>query len=700
MQELSRLELDSRRDPQARLPEKHVDLTGWRLVASGRDARVKELIQDFQTYLASALECPTELSDAASSTGPGSISLIVDPTLGTVAESFEIRSQEGGVEVLAPSHAGLRQAVYHLQELLEDRAGPFLPIGTIRRVRRMDPTYLYSYFALYGDPLMEADIDPFPEGYLDKLGRIGVNGVWLQAVLRNMAPSSEFPEFGEGWQTRLARLRELVERADRFGMKLFLYLNEPRAMPAEFFTRYPDIKGTYEPKYPDFFAMCTSVPRVREWISDSLKHIFDEVPGLGGVFSITLSENLTNCYARGQVQFCPRCPKRKGWEVVSEVIQTFRDGVRRSSKSAEVIAWDWGWGKDWVRNGADAVKIIQNLPSDVRVMSISEWHKEVNRGGFATRVGEYSMSVVGPGPRARKHWTAARQRGLSTMAKVQLNCTWEISAVPYIPVPNLVDEHMRNLVAEGLDGLMLSWTVGGFPSPNLQAAKEYYYWPTSDRKDGLLRIAVLRYGKQAASLIQQAWTQFSEAFQEFPYGISIYFIPTQHGPANLLRLTETGYPSGMILFPHDDFKKWIGPYPVEIVQSQFAKMAEAWNQGLTSFRKALDLVPQNRSAQARKDLGIAETCHLHFQSVADQVRFYMLREELNKGRGNKKSLLSEMERLTRNEMEAARKQYRLARQDSTIGFEATNHYYYRPLDLAEKVINCDHVLRALAGLGG
>ena len=50
---------------------------------------------------------------------------------------------------------------------------------------------------------MEADIDPFPDGFLEKLARVGVNGVWLQAVLRTLAPSKIFPEFGEGWETRL-----------------------------------------------------------------------------------------------------------------------------------------------------------------------------------------------------------------------------------------------------------------------------------------------------------------------------------------------------------------------------------------------------------------------------------------------------------------------------------------------------------------
>ena len=100
---------------------------------------------------------------------------------------------------------------------MTERGGPFLPIGTTRRVRRLTPCYLYSYFALYGDPLMEEDIDPFPDGYLQKLGRLGVNGVWLQAVLRNLAPSKIFPEFGQGWEKRLQNLNRLVDRAGRQG---------------------------------------------------------------------------------------------------------------------------------------------------------------------------------------------------------------------------------------------------------------------------------------------------------------------------------------------------------------------------------------------------------------------------------------------------------------------------------------------------
>ena len=59
-----------------------------------------------------------------------------------------------------------------------------------------------------------------------------------------------------------------------------------------------------------------------------------------------------------------------------------------------------------------------------------------------------------------------------------------------------------------------------------------------------------------------------------------------------------------------------------------------------------------------------------------------------------------MEQIARAEIELAKRLYAISRQDSTIGYEATNHYYYRPLDLAEKVLNCDQVIRNLKATKG
>src|SRR5690606_21043309 len=91
--------------------------------------------------------------------------------------------------------------------------------------------YCYSYFALYGDPLLEKHADPYPEGLLARLAKSGVNGVWLQAVLHKLAPCPWQPQRSARFEERLKNLRRLVARAKQFGIQIFLYLNEPRAMP-------------------------------------------------------------------------------------------------------------------------------------------------------------------------------------------------------------------------------------------------------------------------------------------------------------------------------------------------------------------------------------------------------------------------------------------------------------------------------------
>ena len=382
--------------------------------------------------------------------------------------------------------------------------------------------------------------------------------------------------------------------------------------------------------------------------------------------------------------------------MIAEVIQTFRDGVRRSSSEAKVIAWDWGWGTDWVRNGADSAGIIERLPKDVALLSVSEWDSPVDRGGFHTKVGEYSISVVGPGPRALRHWSLARQRGLSTMAKVQWSATWEISAVPYIPVPNLIVQHCENLRKAGIQGLMLSWTVGGYPSPNFDAAQAFYFSPAPDLSNALRRAAERRYGKEAAPAILEAWKTFSRAFEEFPYGVAIYTIPTQHGPANPLRLHPTGYKASMMLFPYDDYKS-LGR-ALSAGDRGEAIREDGHDVGARSgeFREALLRVPAYKRATAQKDLGIAETCHLHFRSVANQIRFYSLRTQWESANSQDRPRVAAlMIEIVEDEIRLARRQYAISRQDSAIGYEASNQYYYRPLDLVEKVLNCQQIIEEL-----
>jgi len=540
--------------------------------------------------------------------------------------------------------------------------------------------YLHSYFGVFGDPLLDPELDPFPEGLLHRLADHGVNGVWLHVVLHQLAPEGGvFPEFGEKSEARLARLRELVDRAADFGIEVHLYVNEPRAMPPAFFEGRPGLAGG---EHRGHVALCTSTEEVRAWLRESLAHVFSEVPGLGGVFTITVSENFTNCVSKGKTTDCPRCSDRPYAEVIAEVNRTIAEGVWAGAPEAKVIVWDWGWN----RHG-DGTAIIERLPRKVWFQSVSEWAKPFSRGGYDAEVGEYSISVVGPGPRALRHWEVARERGLETVAKVQFNNTWELSAVPWLPVMDLIAEHAANLADRGVKNYMLSWTLGGYPSPNLEIADAFARNPDAEPAQVLDGLAERRYGPEAVEDVRRAWAAFSEAFQEFPYsGGTLYLAPQQYGPSNLLYRRPTGYAASMIGFPYDDLDRWKGGYTEEAFVGQFETLAAGWEEGLALWDRVVDGVAPQRAEVAREDGRLARAAGLHFASVAHQCRFVMARDEmLEEGKWN---VTPAIRAILDSEIRIARELHALASADSRIGYEASNHYYYRPRDLVEKVVQC------------
>ncbi len=539
--------------------------------------------------------------------------------------------------------------------------------------------FCYSYFALYGDPLLERESDPYPEGLLARLAAVGVNGVWLQAVLHKLAPCPWDKQRSDRYAERLKNLRELIARAKRHGIQVFLYLNEPRALPLSFYKERPALKGVVE---GDYAALCTSDATVRAFITDSIAAICRAAPGLGGFFTITGSENLTNCWSHGNGRACPRCGQRSPGEVIAEVNATIHNGIRNAGGTQQLIAWDWGWHDAW------APEVISRLPAGVSLMSVSEWSLPIERGGVKSEVGEYSISSVGPGPRAKRHWKLARDRGLKIIAKIQAGNTWELSAVPYIPALSLVAQHAERLRNEDVDGIMLGWTLGGYPSPNLETVGEVL------GGGNLATVAERRFGPVLAAAVLDAWRECGNAFKEFPYsGNVVYSAPLQNGPSNLLWEQPTGYRASMVGLPYDDLDEWRGHYPAQIFIQQLEKVATGFFAAERSLRDALEQAPgsmpkERRGAEAERRLMRAAA--LHWQSVASQSRFVLARRALAAATNLNAAEphLRELSRLLQLEAAAAKELMELQKQDSRLGFEASNQYYYVPMDLAEKLLNC------------
>jgi hypothetical protein len=248
---------------------------------------------------------------------------------------------------------------------------------------------------------------------------------------------------------------------------------------------------------------------------------------------------------------------------------------------------------------------------------------------------------------------------------------------------------------------MLGWTLGGYPSPNLEVVHEverYFRKSEYGETDENCAYRVVsswflsRFGRELYQYLREASNKFSRAFREFPFhGNVVYSAPQQVGPANLLYEKNTGYRASMVGFPYDDLDGWRAIYPAAVFIAQFEKVADGFRDGLDDLRK-LDLTPF--TSKQRTDFAsfirVAEASEIHFRSVANQARFVLARQNLTSTNGSEKAalLINELETLLKQEIVLAQRLHALQRIDSRLGFEATNQYYYVPVDLVEKALNC------------
>jgi hypothetical protein len=269
---------------------------------------------------------------------------------------------------------------------------------------------------------------------------------------------------------------------------------------------------------------------------------------------------------------------------------------------------------------------------------------------------------------------------------------------------DLIAEHIHNLAPYKPQGMLIGWTMGGHPSPNFELVQQMNHDPVPGVDETLNALAKERFGEAGAPHARKAWTLTSNAFREYPFNIGVvYTCPIQWGPGNPLYPAKTGYHATMWGLPYDDLDGWRGSYPPEVFAGQFEKVAEGWKPGVAELQIAVEKAPADRRREVEDDLRFAKAAGIHFQSVANQARFVIARNALTAADSlsgeQREKLQKEIRRCLESEIDLARQLFLLVREDSRIGFEPSCHYFYLPLDLVEKVVNCRWLLAHLAELG-
>jgi hypothetical protein len=94
----------------------------------------------------------------------------------------------------------------------------------------------------------------------------------MHAVLYLLEPIPGAEEFSAGWEKRMENLKRVSDTCEKHGLKLYLYLNEPRTMPDAFYDKKPEWRGI---KSLSGIANCISrTPEVLHWLEHACGDLF------------------------------------------------------------------------------------------------------------------------------------------------------------------------------------------------------------------------------------------------------------------------------------------------------------------------------------------------------------------------------------------------------------------------------------------
>ena len=545
---------------------------------------------------------------------------------------------------------------------------------------RLLANYLCPYETLYGDIFYDHSLikAAFPDDMLAAYQALGVGGLLCQAVLYALVPCKYDPSLSEGWERRIEGVRLVIERLKKYGLKLYLYINEPRELTDSVFEKYPHLRGDVH--HEGYASLCLSVPEAQDFLRDSIRRLTEQAPGIGGYLCITASENHTNCYSHKKkgATTCPRCRDKMPSDLYALTMRLIYEGATAADPNITVIAGNWAWD-----NFDSAIDTVRKLPREVAAWAVSERGIVKHFEDTATTVADYSISIPGPSEKSMSYWNAARERGGRIAAKLQLGNSWELSTVPYIPAFGHFYTAIRNVLEKAdPDIVQMTWTMGGFPSPAIRMFAEM------TRKDAPIppyeELVTRFFPTPERDALLTALAALDAAFEEFPFSvISMYNGPQHMGPALPLWEKPTGWHSCMVGPIYDDVQTCAIGYPMALYLRQYEKLAEGWRHGYTLLKAAYEGKAPTRDEHLLLDC--AEVSLLHFTSACNHIRYITDRP------ADPEALAA----LIREEEAMAIREAEIMGKNPAIGFEATNHYFYTRRDLYEKILNCRMLLGEL-----
>ncbi|MBQ9501525.1 MAG: hypothetical protein IJU70_05150, partial [Lentisphaeria bacterium] len=617
-------------------------------------------------------------------------------------EEFEVVSGPGEARLRAADAEGMRRAVYFLEDRLCEAAGRSVMPCSCRRKPFVRRRISRCFFGPTNRPPFSIDeltndVDYYPEAYLDKLAHEGVNGLWLTVYLRDY-PTSVMPGHGKDAEKRYAKLRQVVERCRAYGIKIYLFMSEPKLWGSAYFcvpesdaAAHPEMIGF---KRGDYGFFCTSSEAGKQYLRETVGGLFANVPGLGGVINIMYGEDNGSCASSCQIspgtpvnRDCPRCSRFEVPELYAEQARLISAAIREHAPQAEYIGWFYAPGqRDGSPQSDQLLRIAGKFPKDCTFMLNFESGVTIEQLGRPRTVFDYSLACVGPSRLFADCCCAAGNMG----AKLQVGCSHENAAIPFMPVPENLYDKYRFMAGRGVSTAMQCWYFGNYPGLMNKAAGMLSFLPFPEDAETFLEDLARPDWRQDAPRVASAWRDFSQAYRNFPGNLAFEWYGPLHNciawPLHLFPVNEPIAPSWILKnYPEvsgDRIGESLGfGHTISEALTLCRTMRDRWQTGLD---KLLPLEKYCSGNPARlADIGLARAVGLQMRSVCNVLEFYLLRQEMFY---TKCDHTERMKSIVGDEMANSRAMIGLCERDSRLGYHSeAEGYLFFPAKLEARI---------------
>ena len=618
---------------------------------------------------------------------------------GMQKEEYRLVVEESLILLEAGDTEGIRRGIYFLMD--EITAKPYLKMGSTTRKPWLKNRISRCFFGPIKRPPFNIDelmndIDYYPEEYLGKLAREGVNGLWLTITFREICDTSIRTALPDAAR-RLAKLRKTVERCRRYGIKVWAFCIEPaywsnaiaNPVPAD----HEELLGAEMELTSHCF--CINSSTAKKYLHDCTYSLFKSVPHLGGLMMISLGERATSCLSKislfgdGTISCSKRCNLSIG-EIYSQLLSSMKQGMEEANPEAELISWAYIPYAEQISNWI--LQLPSRLTDDIIMAFNFESGLTQRQLGKVHAGGDYWHSKVGPSDRFITMVEAAKGH-CQFAAKLQVGCSHECATVPYIPVPSILYRKYREMHKLGVQHVLQCWYFGNYPGLMNAAAGKLAYEDFSSGEDAFLeRLARQFWGGDWKHAVQ-AWKLFSDGYSNYPLDIQFqYYGPMHDGPTWPLHLRQTMTPLARTwkpeLFPSGDaVGEAMNHFQLDELVELTGTMAQQWSQGLNELKKA------KHDKQHELDFTLAEALDIQFHSGHNILRFYSLRNRVLDNPSNAVALIDAMKGIVRNEKAASLRLAELCRLDRRLGYHSEAEVYkYFPEKLEWRASQLEYLL--------